>query len=67
MSAMIKVQLETADERPVIQGRIPAYEQLPDVIHWGLRTFVLHTPAGAREDRAIYRECFAVSLVDLVR
>lgn len=44
---------------------IPPFKTLPDVTHWGIRTFQLRKALPPQMDdcAAIYDECFAVTIV----
>lgn len=69
---MIRVALETQGHEPVVEGLIPPFQTLPDVIHWGDRTFELRlSPSEKDEDEpagavATYTEVFAVALVQVL-
>lgn len=67
---MIRVALETHDHQPVVSGMIPSYDELPDVVHWGVRTFQLRLSPSEKDEGedpvATYTEVFAVALVDVL-
>jgi len=61
-----EITLETSDGELVATGRIPQFMSgSPPIITWGIRTFALHAIAKNREGPDIYRETFAVALVDV--
>ena len=60
---MIRVALETDRNELVVNGVIPPFLTLPEVITWGVRTFKLRAPHTSPETAAIYTEVFAVALV----
>lgn len=63
---MMRIRLDASSGGLVTYGRIPTFDPPPAVITWGVRTFVLASralrPDGAE---ALYREAFAVALVDV--
>lgn len=60
---MIRVALETKQNELVVNGMIPPFNELPEVIGWGDRVFKLTAPHTSSETAAIYTEVFAVALV----
>lgn len=71
---MMTVRLETESGELVTYASIPPFNTMPAVLVWGIRHFKLsdsvfrHTERqGERlkqQDLAIYRECFAVAIID---
>lgn len=57
---MVNIRLENAEGQLVTTGRIPPFTIEPKVILWGQRVFTRATD----ESLLIYREAFAVYLVD---
>lgn len=60
---MIPVELQTSDGSLVVRGRIPPFNEEPRVIIWGTRLFAYYDTTG-KANLLIYRECFAVALVN---
>jgi len=52
---MNKITLETVDGDFVSLAQIPPYKELPGVVIWGQRYFVLHS---INEGRPAFRETF---------
>lgn len=69
---MIQVALETHDHQPVVSGMIPSFNELPDVVHWGIRIFQLRLSPSEKDESdgedpvATYTEVFAVALVSVL-
>ncbi len=60
----MKVRLETAKGEFVTDGDMPPFNELPEVVMWGVRLFKLvAVEARLLDEPAIYRECFAWYLV----
>lgn len=58
---MTPVELQTSDGHLVVTGRVPPFMTPAEVILWGSRVFKLFEET---EQRIVYRETFAVYLVD---
>lgn len=67
---MLRIKLETSAGELVTYGAIPVFKMLPDVITWGDRVFRLSLAVSASDAAGnlipVYRECFAVALVETV-
>jgi len=61
---MQRVALSTAEQEHVVNGVIPPFLTLPQVITWGVRTFALRKAPEKPGDKALYSEVFAVALVE---
>jgi hypothetical protein len=55
----MKIRLVTGTQELVHEDTIPPFNEDPEVILWGLRTFKRHLVDG---DTTVYAECFAYHL-----
>jgi len=63
---MIKIKLETETGEFVQYVAIPPFKTLPDVITWGIRTFIFSSAIGYNEENkpvATYKEAFCVAAI----
>jgi hypothetical protein len=60
---MQEVRLETADGKYVTTGIVPPFKTMPSVLIWGERVFKLHTTIFKGDAPLLYREVFAVAVV----
>lgn len=60
---MQEVRLETADGQYVVTGIMPPFKTTPPVVIWGQRVFQLHTTIIKSGAQLLYREVFAVAIV----
>jgi hypothetical protein len=61
---MMNVQLETRTGDLVTTGRVPPFNEPPEVLLWGVRVFRLHDKGDGMVRPTIYREAFATYLID---
>lgn len=61
----MKVKLETSEGNFVHEGVLPPFNPAPEVVFWGIRVFKQHAIEKRPDGYTIYREVFAVALVDM--
>lgn len=61
---MTRIALGTADQQHVANMTIPDFEELPKMVIWGERAFMLRKVNERPDSTALYSEVFAVVLDD---